>query len=75
MNPVCINGIKPAIVRLFKTYPKGKAPGNLIEMMVCEGGCVAGAGVLGNPKQAAKQVTKFSEQAEHIEPVGLPEKE
>ncbi len=75
LNPVCINGIKPAVVRLFKTYPKGKAPGNLIEMMTCEGGCIAGAGVLGNPKQAAKQVTKFSEQAEHIEPIPMPEKE
>jgi [FeFe] hydrogenase (group B1/B3) len=72
LNPVCINGIKPAMLRLFKTYPKGKNPGNLIEMMTCEGGCVAGAGVLGNPKQAAKQVTKFSEQAEHIEPIPMP---
>lgn len=75
LNPVCINGIRPAMLRLFKTYPKGKNPGNLIEMMTCEGGCVAGAGVLGSPKQAAKQVTKFSEQAEHIEPIPMPEKE
>ena len=70
LNPVCINGIKPAMLRLFKMYPKGKAPGNLIEMMTCEGGCIAGAGVVCDPKKGAKCVEAFAHQAPDIEPVG-----
>lgn len=75
VDPVSINGIKPAMLRLFKTYPRGKNPGNLIEMMTCEGGCIAGAGVVCSAKKTKKDVETFSSQAKHIDPVKLPEKE
>ncbi len=68
MKPVCINGIKPAMLRLFKTYPNGKAPGNLIEMMTCEGGCIAGAGVVCSAKKTIKDVEKFAAEATPITP-------
>lgn len=68
VKPVCINGIKPAMLRLFKTYPCGKNPGNLIEMMTCEGGCVAGAGVVHSAKKTSKEVEKFAAEAKPIMP-------
>lgn len=66
IKPICINGIKPAMLRLFKMYPKGKNPGNLIEMMTCEGGCIAGAGVVCSAKKTVKDVGKFAAQAAPI---------
>ena len=51
-----------------KTYPAGKAPGNLIEMMTCEGGCIAGAGVVCPAKKTIKDVEKFAAEAEPITP-------
>ena len=56
------------MLRLFKMYPKGKNPGNLIEMMTCEGGCIAGAGVVCSAKKTVKDVEKFAAQAAPITP-------
>ncbi len=67
--PVTINGIKPAMLRLFKMYPKGKNPGNLIEMMTCEGGCIAGAGVICPAKKTIKSVQNFASKAPDIDPI------
>lgn len=74
VRAVCINGIKPAMLRLFKMYPRGKNPGNLIEMMTCEGGCVAGAGVVCSAKKTTKEVEKFATQAAPIAPAAPEEK-
>jgi len=29
-------------IGLLRAYAKGKAPGNFIEVMACEGGCISG---------------------------------
>ena len=58
VTPVCVNGLSPAGIKLLKTYTKGSCPGNLVEIMTCEGGCVAGAGTLGNPKVATREIQK-----------------
>ncbi len=42
-----INGIDKKTLNLMKAYAKGKAPGNFIEVMCCEGGCINGPGSLG----------------------------
>lgn len=50
-----INGLDRAAIRQMKQYPQ-KAPANMIEVMACEGGCVNGCNVLGNPRVASRQV-------------------
>lgn len=55
-----INGIDKRTVNLLKAYSK-KCPGNFIEVMACEGGCIAGPVAVCNPKVADKQLKKFFE--------------
>jgi [FeFe] hydrogenase (group B1/B3) len=60
VKPVYINGFTRQNVKLLNAYAK-KCPGNLVEVMSCEGGCVGGPGVLNKPQTAAKQVADFLE--------------
>lgn len=55
-RPVLVDGLSKKELALLKTYAAGKAPGNFIEVMSCQGGCVAGPGVICPPKIAAKKV-------------------
>lgn len=57
--PFCINGLSPQGVASLRAFAKGKCPGNLVEVMTCEGGCVGGAGVMGDKVHAAKMIEKF----------------
>jgi [FeFe] hydrogenase (group B1/B3) len=47
-----INGIDRKTVRIMKTWTKKVPEAQLVEVMCCEGGCLAGPGVLVNPKIA-----------------------
>jgi [FeFe] hydrogenase (group B1/B3) len=49
-----IEGIDKKTVRIMKTWTKRPPEANLIEVMCCEGGCLAGPGVLVNPKIAQR---------------------
>ncbi|MBU1044025.1 MAG: monomeric [FeFe] hydrogenase [Candidatus Omnitrophica bacterium] len=49
-NEVIINGVTKKELNLLKAYARGSAPGNLVEVMACEGGCIAGPGVISHPK-------------------------
>lgn len=60
VTPVFINGFTRKNVKLLKTYAK-KCPGNLVEVMSCEGGCVGGPGVISKPQTAAKRLEQFLE--------------
>ena len=42
IKAVPINGIDKKSIKLFNVYAKGKVPGNFLEVMACEGGCIAG---------------------------------
>ena len=42
IREVVINGINKKSLGLLKAYARGKAPGNFIEVMSCEGGCING---------------------------------
>lgn len=44
LRPDLVNGINRKSLNLLKVYGRGKGPGNLVEVMACEGGCVAGPG-------------------------------
>ncbi|MCD8186799.1 MAG: hypothetical protein LUD68_10295 [Rikenellaceae bacterium] len=53
--PVTINGITKSTIREMKGFVKN-CPGNMVEVMACEEGCVNGCGVINNPKVAARLV-------------------
>jgi [FeFe] hydrogenase (group B1/B3) len=42
VKPVQVSNINKKNIGLLRAYAKGKAPGNFIEVMACEGGCISG---------------------------------
>ncbi len=52
----------------MKVYAKtGKCPaGNLIEIMCCPGGCIAGNACLGSFKEAFKKVKEYGEKGQSL---------
>lgn len=57
-KPYVINGLSPKTIKLLATFAKnGKAPGPLVEVMCCEGGCVAGPCSFEDPARAAARIT------------------
>jgi len=56
-KPYLINGLSPKMIRLLSTFAKtGKAPGQLVEVMCCEGGCAAGPCSFEEPTRAAARI-------------------
>ncbi|HPH03452.1 MAG TPA: monomeric [FeFe] hydrogenase [Spirochaetota bacterium] len=50
-----IDGLTRQNINLLKAWTKGApCPADLVEVMACQGGCIAGPAVVGNPKLAAK---------------------
>lgn len=60
VQPVLVDGLDRKSIALLKAMAAGKCSGNLVEVMACSGGCVAGPGVLGNEKVASRQVTRLA---------------
>ncbi len=58
IKPVLIDGLNKLNIRTLRGYVKS-CPGNIVEVMSCEGGCVNGCGTIGNAKAAARQVQNF----------------
>ncbi len=58
-KPVLVDGLTKKELMLLKAYAKTKAPGNFVEVMSCEGGCVAGPGVICPVKISKKKVEDF----------------
>jgi [FeFe] hydrogenase (group B1/B3) len=58
VEPVVINGIDKSQIRALKQFPKS-CPGNFVEVMSCEGGCVGGCNVIANPKIALRQIDEL----------------
>lgn len=42
VKPVLVSNLNKKNINLLRAYAKGKAPGNFIEVMACEGGCISG---------------------------------
>ncbi|HLP04835.1 MAG TPA: monomeric [FeFe] hydrogenase [Paludibacter sp.] len=42
VKPVQVSNLDKKNIGLLRAYAKGKAPGNFIEVMACEGGCISG---------------------------------
>ena len=53
-----IDGLSKQQVRALKRYPQNCAC-NFVEVMACEGGCIAGPAVINNPKLAKRSLDKF----------------
>ncbi|MBO6280910.1 MAG: 4Fe-4S binding protein [Alphaproteobacteria bacterium] len=68
VKPVVINGLDKAAVRDLKVYAKtGKCPtGNLIEIMCCPGGCIAGNACMGAFKEAFKKVKEYGDKGQSL---------
>ena len=64
VKPVTINGLTAANIRILKAYAKNGAPGNLVEVMACPGGCSCGpAGCSGRTNEAVKGARKLMEES------------
>lgn len=59
IKPIVIDGISKQTIRELRGYVKA-CPGNMIEVMACEGGCVNGCNVIANPKVATRQVQELA---------------
>ena len=68
VKPVIINGLDKTAIRNLKMYAKtGKcSEGNLIEVMCCAGGCIAGNACLGSLKEAMKKVENYGNQGSSL---------
>ena len=61
VQPVQVETLCKEGIRRLRQYASGKCPGNLVEVMACEGGCVNGAGVLADPNVATRRIRRFLE--------------
>jgi [FeFe] hydrogenase (group B1/B3) len=66
LRETVINGLDVAGMKRLAAYGKAAAEGtaadaNLVEVMACPGGCIAGPSVITNPKVAANQLRKYVE--------------
>ncbi len=42
VKPIQVSNLNKKNIGLLRAYSKGKAPGNFVEVMACEGGCISG---------------------------------
>ena len=67
-RPEAVDGLSVANVKTLKRYAtkKGTVPGNMLEVMCCEGGCISGPGTIALPNKATRTVTKYKESSPTI---------
>lgn len=63
-----INGLNKDTIKELKKYAKKCecASGNLVEVMSCEGGCIAGNSTIATLKNALKQISKYGEESQSL---------
>lgn len=68
-----INGLNKDSIKELKKYAKNGACefGNLIEVMACEGGCIAGNATINSLKTAVKQIRSYCDVSKTIKEDGL----
>ncbi|SFD81974.1 monomeric [FeFe] hydrogenase [Thermophagus xiamenensis] len=54
IKEVVINGLDKKSLNMLKAYARGKAPGNFIEVMACQGGCLSGPCSLTDERKGRK---------------------
>ncbi len=60
LKPMSIDGLTSKTMKLLKVYAKGKGAGNFLEVMCCEGGCVAGPCSMAGLGAASKRITDYA---------------
>lgn len=60
-RPELIDGLTKEGMKTLRAWSEDKNTGNLLEVMACMGGCVAGPSVIANPKVSAMQLKKIVE--------------
>ena len=58
LEVVQIDGLDKQSIKELKRFTN-KCPGNFVEVMSCEGGCIVGPSVISNPKLASRQLKKM----------------
>ena len=58
-RPERIDGLSKENIKLLKKYATKGSENNMIEVMCCEGGCVAGPGCIALAKKAARQIESY----------------
>lgn len=61
-KPVKVSG-KDEIKKTMVSAKVGRVPGNFIEGMMCQGGCIGGPAAMVSPMKAKPQLIKFSKQS------------
>lgn len=82
LRPVVIDGLDKAGIKALQNYGKinaGEIPApadcpNLIEVMACEGGCIAGPSVIMNPKAGAALLNMYANAGSKELADGIPPK-
>lgn len=59
VKPVLVDGLNKKSVALLQSYAAKKCPGNFVEVMSCEGGCVAGPASIMRPNMSFKELNTF----------------
>ena len=59
IKPTAINGLNKASIKLLKQYATKGSEFNMVEVMCCEGGCVAGPGCIALAKKSAIMVENY----------------
>ncbi|MEN6356709.1 MAG: monomeric [FeFe] hydrogenase [Armatimonadota bacterium] len=70
IKPELIDGISKQSLKTMKNYALHGGDFNVLEVMCCEGGCVAGPCVIGNPKTATKRVQQLRSESK----IKIPDK-
>ncbi len=58
-KPTAINGLNKASIKLLKQYAAKGCDANMVEVMCCEGGCVAGPGCIALAKKSTIMVENY----------------
>lgn len=66
IHPAIINGLTSKSLSQLKNCAKQRKcdEGNLLEVMICEGGCVGGAAVLAGVKNTTRKINAFCDESE-----------
>ncbi len=65
VKPLAVDGLDRQAMKTLKLYGAGKCPGNFLEVMACQGGCIAGPGVIASPLVAKKKVAEMAAKAKN----------
>ncbi|MDP4184215.1 MAG: 4Fe-4S dicluster domain-containing protein [Bacteroidota bacterium] len=66
VKAIQISGLNKKSIGLLRAYSKGKCPFNFVEVMACEGGCVAGPSANLDPQNVKKLFTKSIEEIKEV---------